>query len=92
MRIIYQGVVIPQLLWGVSAWYSPGSQVVLTVQLNQVVTKLIRIQKRAAILISGALKSTAAVALDIKLFMVPIQLRMQQIIKETAVHLQTGPQ
>jgi hypothetical protein len=23
MRMIYQGVVVPQLLWGVSAWYSP---------------------------------------------------------------------
>jgi hypothetical protein len=74
MRMIYQGVVVPQLLWGVSAWYSPGSHVVPAQQLNQIVTKLIRIQRRAAILISGAFKSTAGMALDIKLFMVPIRL------------------
>jgi hypothetical protein len=77
MQIIYQGVVIPQLLWGVAAWYSPGSHVVPVKQLNQVVTSLIRIQRRAAILISSAFKSTAGVALDIKLFIVPIRLRMQ---------------
>jgi hypothetical protein len=83
--MIYQGVVIPQLLWGVSAWYSPGSHIVPARQLNQMVAKLIRIQRRAVILISGAFKSTAGMALDIELFMVPIRLRMQQIIKETAI-------
>jgi hypothetical protein len=91
MRMIYQGVVIPQLLWGVSAWYSPGSHVIPATRLDQVVTKLIRIQQRAAILISGAFKSTAGMALNIKLFMTPIRLRMQQIIEETAIHLRTGP-
>jgi hypothetical protein len=92
MRMIYQGVVVPQLLWGVAAWYSPGSHVVPAKQLNQVVTGLIRIQRRAAILISGAFKSTAGMALDIELFMVPIRLRMQQIIEETAIRLRTGPE
>jgi hypothetical protein len=76
MRMIYQRVVIPQLLWGVTAWYSPRSHVVPAKQLNQVVTNLIRIQRRAAILISGAFKSTAGAVLDIELFMVPIRLRM----------------
>jgi hypothetical protein len=89
--MIYQGVVVPQLLWGVSAWYSPRSHVVPAQQLNQIVTKLIHIQRRAAILISGAFKSTAGMALDIKLFIVPIRLQMQQIIKETAIRLRTGP-
>jgi hypothetical protein len=91
MRMIYQGVVIPQLLWGVSAWYSPGSHIVPARQLNQIVAKLIRIQRRAAILISGAFKSTAGMALDIELFMVLIRLQMQQIIEETAIRLRTGP-
>jgi hypothetical protein len=69
----------------------PGSHVVPAQQLNQMVTKLIRIQRRAAILISGAFKSTAGMALDAELFMVPIRLRMQQIVEETAIRLRTGP-
>jgi hypothetical protein len=59
-------------------------------QLNQVVTNLIRIQQRAAILISGAFKSTTGAVLDIELFMVLIHLWMQQIVKETAIRLRTG--
>jgi hypothetical protein len=91
IRVIYQGVVVPQLLWGVSAWYSPGGHVVPAQQLNQMVAKLMHIQRRAAILISGTFKSTAGIALDIELFVIPIRLRMQQIIEETAIRLRTGP-
>jgi hypothetical protein len=89
--MIYQGMVVPQLLWGVSAWFSPGSHVVPAQQLNQIVMKLIRIQRPAVILTSGAFKSTAGMALDIELFMIPIRLRMQQIIEERAIRLRTGP-
>jgi hypothetical protein len=43
------------------------------------------------ILILGAFKLTAGMALNIELFMVLIRLRMQQIIKEIAIQLRTGP-
>ncbi|THC87471.1 hypothetical protein EYZ11_013085 [Aspergillus tanneri] len=50
-----------------------------------------RIQTRAAILISGAFRNTAAAALGVELYLPPMRIQMQQIIQETAIRIQTGP-
>ncbi|OQD85542.1 hypothetical protein PENSOL_c101G11239 [Penicillium solitum] len=48
--------------------------------------------ERAAILISGAFRGTAEAALDIELYILPIKLRLQQIVEETTIRILTGPQ
>ncbi|KAJ9480585.1 hypothetical protein VN97_g12967 [Penicillium thymicola] len=60
--------------------------------LDKVTNELTKIQKRAAILISGAFRGTAGAALDTELFITPIKLRIQQIVEETAIRILTGPQ
>lgn len=60
--------------------------------LDKLINELIKIQKRAVILISGAFRGTAGAALDTELHILPIKLRIQQIIEETAIRILTGPQ
>jgi ribonuclease HI len=92
MRKIYQAVIIPQALWGISAWYCPGARAIPAWEMAKLVNELVKLQKRAAILISGAFKSISTAALDIELFLLPMKLHLQQTIEECAVRILTGPQ
>ncbi|KAJ5117669.1 hypothetical protein N7448_011301 [Penicillium atrosanguineum] len=44
----------------------------------------------AALMISGAYKSTSAAVLDNELYLAPINLLMQHVLEETAIRIQTG--
>lgn len=90
MRKVYQAVVVPQMLYGVSVWYCPAVRAIPAGELRRIINEFTKIQRRAAILISGAFKSTSAVALNIELFITPIHLLIDQIIQETAIRIQTG--
>jgi endonuclease/exonuclease/phosphatase family metal-dependent hydrolase len=74
MRKVYQAVVVPQMLYGVSAWYCPAARAMPAGELRRTINEFTRIQRRAAILISGAFKSTSAAALNVELFITPIHL------------------
>ena len=89
MRRIYQAVVIPQMLFGVSAWYQP--MVISKLKARTISQPFVAIQKRAACLISGAFRTTAAEALNAELHLPPIAIHMNRLVKETAVRLRTGP-
>ncbi|GMG55441.1 unnamed protein product [Aspergillus oryzae var. brunneus] len=92
IRRVYQAVVIPQLFYGATAWFSPrGGQVVASTN-QKMLAEFAQIQKQAALLISGAFKGTAAAALNIELYILPVHLQLQQIIEETAVRIRTGPE
>ncbi|KAG0152659.1 hypothetical protein PDIDSM_2464 [Penicillium digitatum] len=69
MRRVYQAVIIPQMLWGLSAWYCPAARSMPRGDLDKLTNELIKIQKRAAILISGAFRGTAGAALDTELYL-----------------------
>jgi ribonuclease HI len=90
-RAIYRGIVIPQLLYGITAWFSPASRLIPAAEQNKIINEFTKIQKRAAVLISGAFRGTAAAVLNMELHLLPIRLQMQQTIEETAIRIQTGP-
>ncbi|OQD86884.1 hypothetical protein PENSOL_c083G11087 [Penicillium solitum] len=91
MRKVYQAVIIPQMLWGLSAWYCLAARAMLRGNLDKLTNELTKIQKRATILISGAFRGTVGAALDTELYILPIKLRIQQIVEETAIRILTGP-
>ena len=90
IRTVYRAVVIPQLLYGVAAWYCPLSKTTPKVEENRITTIFTAIQRRACILIAGAFKSMSAAALNIELYLLPIKLQMQKTIEETAIRIQIG--
>ncbi|KAI9043120.1 uncharacterized protein KD926_004623 [Aspergillus affinis] len=91
MQTIYLAVVVPQMLYGVAAWYSPTSGRTKYAKRQKTISEFERIQTRAAVLISGAFRNTASAALGAELFLPPVRLHMQQMIEETAIRIQTGP-
>lgn len=91
MRKVYRAVVIPQMLYGLSAWYCPLARSLPAWELHRTANEFTRIQRRAAIMISGAFKSTSAAALNIELHLLPAKLLMNQMIQEAALRIQTGP-
>lgn len=88
MRRIYQAVVIPQMLFRVSAWYQ--TIVISNMKARKISQPFVAIQKRAACLISGAFRTTAAEALNAELHLPPIAIHTNRLLKETTVRLQTG--
>jgi ribonuclease HI len=92
MRKLYQAVIVPQALWGISAWYCPAARKMPAWEMARLVNELVKLQKRAAVLISGAFKSISTAALDIELFLLPMKLRLQQSIEECAIRILTGPE
>ncbi|OQD74224.1 hypothetical protein PENANT_c186G04308 [Penicillium antarcticum] len=88
MRRIYQAVIIPQMHFGVSAWYQP--MLVSKAKARRMSQPFVGIQKRAACLISEAFQ-TAAEALNIELHLPPIAIHMNWLVRETALRLRTGP-
>ncbi|KAJ5100018.1 zinc knuckle domain protein [Penicillium argentinense] len=89
MRRIYQAVVIPQMLFGVSVWYHP--LMISKTKARMISQPFVAIQKRAACLISGAFRTTAAEALNTELHLPPIAIHMNRLVRETALRLRTGP-
>lgn len=81
MRRIYQAVVIPQMFYGVAAWYQP--QLITKRKAKEISQPFASLQKRAACLISGAFKTTAAEALNAELHLPPVAIHMERLAKET---------
>ncbi|PQE05356.1 zinc knuckle protein [Rutstroemia sp. NJR-2017a BBW] len=79
LRRIYQAVVIPQMMYGCSAW--SVAQERGEGYTKQTANSLKRLQAKAARIIGGAYKATSGAALDIELHLLPIE---QQIWKTNA--------
>ena len=77
------------MLFGVSAWYQP--MLIGKTKARTISQPFVGIQKRAACLISGAFRTTAAEALNTELYLPPIAIHMNRLVKETALRLRTGP-
>lgn len=89
MRRIYQAVIIPQMLFGVAAWFMPNND---TKGRRATISKAFEdVQHKAACLIGGAFKTTAAAALGAELHLMPMQILMERMVNETAIRLRTGP-
>ncbi|RAO74375.1 uncharacterized protein BHQ10_010387 [Talaromyces amestolkiae] len=89
MRRIYQAVIIPQILYGTTAWFHPG--LMTQKQITSTIKGFASIQKRAACLISSAFRTTAAEALNTELHLIPMRQQLDQLAKITAIQIRTGP-
>ena len=88
---VYNALVIPKMLFGAAAWYNQHNRDLGPGINASIVNSFTAIQKRAAILISGAFRKTAAEALNMELHLLPIRQLLDKQVQETAVRLMTGP-
>ena len=90
LRKLYQGMILPTLMFGCTAWFTPlGTE--YKVRQKRIYKTFRAIQKRAACIISGGFKNVAGAALDIECHQLPVQLALEKAIAEAVLRVQTCP-
>lgn len=91
LRRLYVAVVLPQILYCCSAWYSPDSGHGTVMRQKRSLQKLTAIQCRAGAIIAGAFRTTAGSALDVELFLLPMKQQLEKAIGESLLRVITAP-
>jgi ribonuclease HI len=95
MRRLYLTVAVPKFTYGADIWFRPiynDNSVKLQRGSIGVAGKLAKIQRIAAICITGAMKTTATDILDAHANLLPIPLLLQKVCHRAALRIATLPQ
>ena len=76
--MIYVGTVLPQFLYCASAWYQPKGGMFHGYHRQKYLKFLKQMQKRAAVRISGAFRTSGADELDVELDLLPVELQLEK--------------
>ena len=94
LRQVYRAMLLPQLLYGRSAWYSARERR-QSGRLHKGQSRMARLltatQRRAAQIITRAFRTTAANAVEVEVYLLPLDQQMEKLSIYTALRLLSCP-
>ncbi len=90
MRRTYISTVLPQFLYCVSVWYVSSGRHGFKGKEDRILALIRRIQARAEKIISEAFQTSAGAALNIEIFLLPINLQLDIFLHDALLRIGTG--
>ena len=91
LRRLYITAILPKILFSCSTWYTREYLWGVSVTNTAILKKLERLQRRGAQLMLGSFRTSAGLAMDVEMHLLPIKQSLQRAARRSLLHLVSNP-